>query len=93
MLKQHGLKTMICTLQVSPEVPQHEAADKIPSQVMCHASLMFVMHSSTMLKTDRMLHSVQVPNQLGGERFPDPLEADTTVTGGIEKALPKDKAQ
>ncbi len=46
-----------------------------------------------MLKTDCMLHSVQVPNQLGGERFPDPLEADTTVTGGIEKALPKDKAQ
>ncbi|DBA78586.1 TPA: hypothetical protein ACH3X1_008517 [Trebouxia sp. C0004] len=35
----------------------------------------------------------QVPNQLGGKRFPDPLEADTTVTGGIEKALPKDKAQ
>ncbi|DBB18353.1 TPA: hypothetical protein ACH3X3_000007 [Trebouxia sp. C0006] len=53
-------------MEVSPEVPQHEAADKIPSQV---------------------------PNQLGGERFPDPLEADTTVTGGIEKALPKDKAQ
>ncbi len=47
----------------------------------------------TMLKTDSMLHSVQVPNQLGGERFPDPLEADTTVTGGVEKALPKDKAQ
>lgn len=54
------------SMEVSPEVPQHEAADKIPSQV---------------------------PNQLDGKRFPDPLEADTTVTNAPDKALPKDKAQ
>ncbi|KAL3162574.1 hypothetical protein ABBQ38_008624 [Trebouxia sp. C0009 RCD-2024] len=52
-------------MELSPEVPQHEAADKIPNQV---------------------------PNQLGGERFPDALEADNTVTREPEKALPKEKA-
>ncbi|KAL3135151.1 hypothetical protein ABBQ32_008085 [Trebouxia sp. C0010 RCD-2024] len=53
------------SMEVSPEVPQHEAADNIPNQV---------------------------PNQLGGERFPDALEADNTVTRVPEKALPKEKA-
>lgn len=36
--------------------------------------------------------SLQVPNQLGGERFPDALESDTTFTNVPDKALPKEKA-
>lgn len=36
--------------------------------------------------------SLQVPDQLGGERFPDALESDNTVTRMPDKALPKEKA-
>ena len=36
--------------------------------------------------------SLQVPNQLGGERFPDALESDTTVTKVPDKALSKEQA-
>ena len=35
---------------------------------------------------------MQVPDQLGGGRFPDALESDTTFTKVPDKALPKDKA-
>ena len=35
---------------------------------------------------------LQVPDMIGGGRFPDSLEAETTTTEATEKALPKEKA-
>lgn len=54
-----------------------------------------VQHSkvSIVLLNGYLTCCVQVPIQLDGKRFPDPLEADTTVTNAPDKALPKDKAQ
>ena len=53
---------------------------------------MLIASANSLLVSSSAFVSLQVPNQLGGERFPDALETDNTVTRVPEKALPKEKA-